>query len=169
MKYDFTFKLKKQNTKAMYEILKNLPVPEKNAGFKKGKRSNKYPFNDMEIGDCMAFTAEGPKDPIFKKIYGSAMSYARRVKQGYTFRFGKIEENKYGCWKVASEKESLTSASQASGINPSKQRQRQSTLHITKAMLMTALENEGTLSGASRILNVSSRTISRLKQKFELE
>jgi hypothetical protein len=145
----------------MFEIIKNLPVPEKTVASKMPKRAPKYPFADMEIGDCLAFNAESIKDPVYKNVYGSAMAYARRVREGYTFRFGKIEEGKFGCWKIVSTKNVKVE-------EPENKRKRNSTINITKDMLISALESEGTLNGASRILNISSRTFSRLKQKFEL-
>ena len=150
----------------MFEIIKNLPIPEKVAKSVHVRREPKYPFKDMEIGDCLAFNAESIKDPVYKKIYGSAMSFARRVKEGYTFRFGMIEEGKYGCWKIVSDKQNRNSLTKSD--KQEKQRKRASTINITKDMLISALESEGTLNGASRILNISSRTFSRLKQKFEL-
>jgi hypothetical protein len=150
----------------MFEIIKNLPIPEKVAKSAHVRREPKYPFKDMEIGDCLAFNAENIKDPVYKKIYGSAMSFARRVKEGYTFRFGMIEEGKYGCWKVVSDKQNRNSVTNS--VKEEKLRKRASTINITKDMLISALESEGTLIGASRILNISSRTFSRLKQKFEL-
>lgn len=149
----------------MFEIIKNLPIPVKEKGLNSWKRANKYPFGEMEIGDCLAFNAQDRKDPMFKKIYGSAMSYARRVKLGFTFTFAKIEDGKYGCWKVA------TGDNTQEQSNPNEKRnhkKRVSTINITKDMLISALENEGTLNGAARMLNISSRTFSRLKQKFEL-
>ena len=119
----------------------------------------------MEIGDCLAFNAENVKDPFYKKIYGSAMSFARRTKEGYSFKFAMIEPGKFGCWKVANDKLVKTQ----SEVSESKTRKnRVSPVHITKDMLIQALENCGTLSGASNILGVSTRTLSRLKQKFEL-
>lgn len=147
----------------MFEIVKNLPIPVKEKNFSGWKRANKYPFGEMEIGDCLAFKANGPKDPTYKKIYGSAMSYARRVKKGYRFVFDKIEEGKYGCWKVSVHTDNVTPEPV---IKNKSRKSRRSTFHITKEMLISALENDGTLVGASRILNISSRTISRLKQKF---
>jgi hypothetical protein len=150
----------------MFEIIKNLPIPEKVAKSVHVRREPKYPFKDMEIGDCLAFNAESIKDPVYKKIYGSAMSFARRVKEGYTFRFGMIEQGKYGCWKIVSDKQNRNSLTNSD--NQEKRRKRASTINITKDMLISALESEGTLNGASRILNISSRTFSRLKQKFEL-
>lgn len=150
----------------MFEIIKNLPIPEKAVKNVHARREPKYPFKNMEIGDCLAFNAESIKDPVYKKIYGSAMSFARRVKEGYTFRFGMIEEGKYGCWKVVSDKQNRNSVTNSD--NQEKRRKRASTINITKDMLISALESEGTLNGASRILNISSRTFSRLKQKFEL-
>lgn len=150
----------------MFEIIKNLPIPEKAAKQNHVRREPKYPFKDMEIGDCLAFNAENIKDPVYKKIYGSAMSFARRVKEGYTFRFGMIEEGKYGCWKIASDKQNRNPETDSD--KTTKQRKRNSTIHITKDMLIAAMENEGSLAGASRSLNISSRTLSRLKQKFEL-
>jgi len=116
----------------MFEIIKNLPVPEKTVASKMPKRAPKYPFADMEIGDCLAFNA-----------------------------VGKIEEGKFGCWKIVSTKNVKVE-------EPENKRKRNSTINITKDMLISALESEGTLNGASRILNISSRTFSRLKQKFEL-
>jgi len=148
----------------MFEIIKNLPVPQKYVTAKNGPRVSKYPFDTMEIGDCLAFSAESIKDPEYRKIYGSAMSFARRVKKGYAFRFGKIEEGKFGCWKIESDK----SNKQGDNVESRKYKQRTSTNNITKEMLIAAFENEGTLSGASRALNISSRTLSRLKLKFEL-
>lgn len=148
----------------MFEIIKNLPIPEKAHSSKHSRRTPKYPFAEMEIGDCLAFNSESIKDPIYKKIYGSAMSYARRVKQGYTFRFGKIEEGKFGCWKIEDKKFSASSVSALS--NP--KRKRANTDFITKDMLISALEGEGTLNGASKLLNISSRTLSRLKLKFDI-
>ena len=150
----------------MFEIIKNLPIPEKAVKNVHSRREPKYPFKNMEIGDCLAFNAESIKDPVYKKIYGSAMSFARRVKEGYTFRFGMIEEGKYGCWKVVSDKQNRNSVTNS--VKEEKRRKRASTINITKDMLISALESEGTLNGASRILNISSRTFSRLKQKFEL-
>ena len=149
----------------MFEIIKNLPIPEKAANQKHPRREPKYPFKQMELGDCLAFNAEGIKDPTFKKIYGSAMSFARRVKEGYTFRFGKIEEGKYGCWKVESTK---NVRSDEETITSKGKRIRGTTRNITKDVLISALESEGTLSGASRLLNISTRTFSRLKMKYEL-
>jgi hypothetical protein len=150
----------------MFEIIKNLPVPEKKAARKFAGKEPKYPFAKMEIGDCLAFNSESIKDPIYKKIYGSAMSYARRVKQGYTFRFGQIEEGKFGCWKIESTNSKYVSSGDES--DSATRRKRGNTTQITKDMLITALEHEGSLSGASRLLNISTRTFSRLKQKFEL-
>lgn len=149
----------------MFEIIKNLPLPVKGRGQRNGRRANKYPFEEMDLGDCLSFNAESQKDPVYKKIYGSAMSYARRVKRGYKFVFGKIEEGKFGCWKVATESEEREIVVD-NGIRNRKRRSE--TIHITKEMLISALENEGTINGASRILNISTRTISRLKQKFEI-
>lgn len=148
----------------MFEIIKNLPIPVKENGLKGWKRANKYPFGEMEIGDCLAFSAQDRKDPMFKKIYGSAMSFARRVKAGYTFTFAKIEDGKYGCWKISTGEE----PQQSNTSEKKTYKKRVSTIHITKDMLIAALENEGTLNGAARMLNISSRTFSRLKQKFEL-
>jgi hypothetical protein len=150
----------------MFEIIKNLPIPEKLTKNNFKRREPKYPFADMEIGDCLAFNAESIKDPTYKKIYGSAMSYARRVKQGYAFRFGRIDETKFGCWKVESKK----NVSNAESPKEAKRTytKRGMTTHITKEMLISALESEGTLMGASRLLNISSRTFSRLKLKYEL-
>ena len=150
----------------MFQIIKNLPVPQKYVSDKIGKRASKYPFEDMEIGDCLAFPAESIKDLEYRKIYGSAMSFARRVQKGYTFRFGKIEEGKFGCWKIEDEKKKNQSG--GSETSARKYKERTSTNNITKEMLIAAFESEGTLSGASRALNISSRTLSRLKLKFEL-
>lgn len=149
----------------MFEILKNLPVPQKYVATKNGRRASKYPFEEMEIGDCLAFPADSIKDPEYKKIYGAAMSFARRVKQGYTFRFGKIEDGKFGCWKIESDKPNKQSNV---AVEKTQYKKRASTNNITKEMLIAALENEGTLHGASRSLNISSRTFSRLKLKFQL-
>jgi DNA-directed RNA polymerase specialized sigma subunit len=142
----------------MFEILKNLPVPQKYVATKKGLRVSKYPFEEMEIGDCLAFSAQSIKDTEYKKIYGYAMSFARRVKKGYTFRFGKIEEGKFGCWKIE----------QSDKVESRKYKKRTSTNNITKEMLIEAFENEGTLTGISRALNISSRTVSRLKIKYQM-
>ena len=35
----------------MIEILKNLPVPQKYALEKNGRRASKYPFEEMELGE----------------------------------------------------------------------------------------------------------------------
>jgi hypothetical protein len=148
----------------MFEIIKNLPVPQKYVATKNGPRASKYPFESMEIGDCLAFSAQSNKDAEYIKIYGSAMSFARRAKKGYAFRFGKIEEGKFGCWKIESDKANK----QGDNVESRKYKQRTSTNNITKEMLISAFESEGTLSGASRALNISSRTLSRLKLKFEL-
>ena len=150
----------------MFEIIKNLPVPQKYVSDKIGKRASKYPFEDMEIGDCLAFPAESIKDVEYKKIYGAAMGFARRVQKGYTFRFGKIEEGKFGCWKIEDEKKK----NQPSGseIPARKYKARANTNNITKEMLIAAFESEGTLNGASRLLNISSRTLSRLKLKYQM-
>jgi hypothetical protein len=148
----------------MFEILKNLPVPQKYVATKNGPRASKYPFETMEIGDCLAFPAESIKDLEYRKIYGSAMSFARRVKKGYTFRFGKIEEGKFGCWKIESDKPNK----QGDNVESRKYKERTSTNNITKEMLIAAFESEGTLSGASRALNISSRTLSRLKLKYQM-
>jgi hypothetical protein len=153
----------------MFEIIKNLPVPQKYATEKNGGRASKYPFEEMEIGDCLAFPSNSIKDAEYKKIYGAAMSFARRVKQGYTFRFGKIEEGKFGCWKIESSKPNKQSDVPVEKTqNQTPYKKRASTTNITKEMLIAALENEGTLHGASRSLNISSRTFSRLKLKFQL-
>lgn len=148
----------------MFEIVKGLPVPEKVNNLNTWKRANKYPFADMEMGDCLKFNAENQKDPMYKKIYGSALSYARRVKQGYTFRFAMIEPGVFGCWKVESKKNHESEP----GSHPKPVRKRQSTMHISKDMLIHALESDGSLIGAATKLNISTRTLSRLKQKFEL-
>lgn len=147
----------------MFEILKNLPVPEKNVNINSFKRASKYPFEEMEMGDCMAFSATSIKDPVYKKIYGAAQSYARRVKKGFTFRFGKIEEGKFGCWKIECDKNVSKDGKKSS------RKQRTDLRTITKEMLLGALEHEGTLNGAARLLGVSSRTLSRLKNKYEFE
>lgn len=150
----------------MFEIIKNLPVPQKYVATKKGLRVSKYPFEEMEIGDCLAFPAQSNKDAEYKKIYSSAMVFARRVKKGYTFRFGKIEEGKFGCWKI--EDENKKNQSGDSETSARKYKQRTSTNKITKEMLIEAFENEGTLTGISRALNISSRTVSRLKIKYQM-
>ena len=149
----------------MFEIIKNLPIPVKKSNLGSWKRASKYPFGEMEIGDCIAFSATGKKDPNYKKIYGSAMSFARRVKKGYTFTFAQIEEGKFGCWKVSKEDNPEVEITDTNFRNKKK---RVSTIHITKEMLIAALEHEGSLSGAARMLNISTRTFSRLKQKFDL-
>lgn len=149
----------------MFEILKNLPIPEKSVKNNHFKRGSKYPFEEMEMGDCMAFSATSIKDPVYKKIYGAAQSYARRVKKGFTFRFGKIEEGKFGCWKIESKKNSGTGKEEATKKT---RRHRTDVRTISREMLLGALEHEGTLNGASRLLGVSSRTLSRLKLKFDL-
>lgn len=150
----------------MFEILKNLPVPQKYVLDKTGKRASKYPFDDMEMGDCLAFPAESIKDAEYKKIYSAAMSYARRVKKGYTFRFGKIEEGKFGCWKIEDEKNK--NQNNDSQVPARKYKTRANTNNITKEMLIAAFESEGTLNGASRLLNISTRTLSRLKLKYQM-
>lgn len=150
----------------MFEILKNLPVPQKYVSTKIGGRVSKYPFEDMEIGDCLAFPAESIKDADYKKIYGAAMSFARRVKKGYTFRFGKIEEGKFGCWKIEDEKNK--NQNNDSQVPARKYKTRANTNNITKEMLIAAFESEGTLNGASRLLNISTRTLSRLKLKYQM-
>lgn len=151
----------------MFEIIKNLPVPEKNVNIKNIKKLSKYPFEEMEMGDCMAFGAESIKDPNYKKVYGAAISYARRTKKGFTFRFGKIEEGKFGCWKIPSEKNVVNENSEPKGKKTTR-RMRSNVKSLTKEMLLGALEHEGSLAGASRLLGISSRTLCRLKQKFEL-
>lgn len=150
----------------MFEILKNLPVPQKYVSEKTIGRASKYPFEEMEIGDCLAFPAQSNKDPEYRKIYGSAMGFARRVKKGYTFRFGKIEEGKFGCWKIEDEKKKNQSSD--SETSAGKYKTRVNTNNITKEMLIAAFESEGTLNGASRVLNISSRTLSRLKLKYQM-
>lgn len=152
----------------MFEILKNLPVPEKNVMVNSFKRASKYPFEQMEMGDCMAFPAASIKDPVYKKIYGAAQSYARRVKKGFTFRFGKIDEGKFGCWKIPCDKNTVKENGEVTNTKKVTRRQRMNVKNITKEMLLNALEHEGTLNGASRLLNVSSRTLNRLKHKFEI-
>ncbi|MEY4571009.1 MAG: hypothetical protein RLZ10_202 [Bacteroidota bacterium] len=151
----------------MFQIVKNLPVPEKNANVGKGPRVSKYPFEFMEMGDCMVFHADNIKDANYKKIYGAAQSYARRLKKGFTFRFGKIEEGKFGCWKIPSDNKSFDGGKSVKSSKKSG-RNRANVGTITKEMLFGALEHEGTLVGASRLLGISSRTLSRLKQKFEM-
>ena len=147
----------------MFEIVKGLPIPEKKS-LRNWKRHNKYPFGQMEVGDCIKFSAAGLKDPEYKKIYGSATSFARRVNDGTKFRFAEIEPGVYGCWKINAEsKNSAGGQSETSRV-----RKRADTSIITKDMLIAALESQGTLLGASRSLGVSSRTLTRLKQKFEL-
>lgn len=149
----------------MFEIIKNLPIPETKKTKTGSGRESIYPFRTMEIGDCLAFNAENVKDPVYKKIYGSAMSFARRAKEGYSFKFAMIETGKFGCWKVANEK---LEKEQPEAGEKRNRKNRVSPVHITKDTLIQALENAGTLSGASNMLGVSTRTLSRLKQKFEL-
>lgn len=148
----------------MFEIIKGLPIPEKKSSLKDWKRASKYPFGEMEIGDCIKFKAEGFKDPNFKKVYGSAMSYARRVKKGFRFVFAQIEPGVFGCWKVETNK----SIGEESPTPNVKLRKRADTTGITKQMLISALENQGSMVGASNVLGISTRTFSRLKQKFDL-
>lgn len=152
----------------MYQVVKNLPVPEKNINVGKSPRISKYPFEFMEMGDCMIFYADSLKDPNYKKIYGAAQSYARRVKKGFAFRFGKLEEGKYGCWKIPSDNNSSESNGVGKSSKKSGRKNRTNVGTITKEMLLGALEHEGTMVGASRLLGISSRTLSRLKQKFEM-
>jgi len=46
----------------MFEIIKNLPIPEKIAKSKHARREPMYRFKDMEIGDCLAFNVENVKE-----------------------------------------------------------------------------------------------------------
>jgi hypothetical protein len=84
----------------MFKIVKNLPIPEEKKGASSKGRSPIYPFGDMEIGDCMKFDAESVRDVKFKKVYNSAMGFARRHGGDYRFSFAEIKPGVYGCWKV---------------------------------------------------------------------
>lgn len=151
-----------------FEILKNVPIPENVKDLTGWKRSSKYPFGEMEIGDCIKFKADDNRDINYKRIYSAAMSYARRLQKGFTFVFGKIDEGFYGCWKVQDESNSPVQENENSPVQKKKYSKRQSTTHINKTMLISALERDGSLAGAARDLNISTRTLSRLKKKFEL-
>lgn len=151
----------------MFEIIKNLPIPEKQKNKLYQRRESKYPFETMEIGDCLAFSATGLKDPAYKNIYSAAMGFVRRNKKDFSFRFAQIEENKFGCWKIESNKYSNKDG-ESSTKSKSSRKERINTSIITKDMLLAAFEHEGTVIGASRLLNISSRTFTRLKQKFNM-
>lgn len=144
----------------MFKIVKNLPIPEEKKTQGSKGRSSIYPFGEMEVGDCLKFDVRSSNEPQFKKIYSAAMSYARRHSGDYKFMFAEIKPGLFGCWKVR-----LKPGEEKAGRRRRK----------TKAEIMSikyedmdrAMKEGGSTAGAAKILGLSHRTFTRLKEMYE--
>lgn len=141
-----------------FSIVKGLPLPEERAKGAMGRKGI-YPFREMEVGDCLRFSASGTSDPVYRKIYSSAKSHSRRAGGAYEFRFAPVGEGEFGCWKV-----------EPSGSGSVRRRRRSAAEigAISAEAVRTALESEGTVAGAARMVGVSPRTLVRLAAKLGL-
>lgn len=81
----------------MYEIKKNVPVPEKQHG---GGRPQKYPFAEMDVGD-MFFVPCAPKDYTKTRsaVSSSARLRVRRSLQDRQFTIRK-QEGGVSVWRI---------------------------------------------------------------------
>lgn len=144
----------------MFKIVKNLPLPEEKKVASAKGRSSIYPFGNMEIGDCMKFDAESVKDVKFKKVYNSAMGFARRHGVDYRFSFAEIKPGVYGCWKLK--------------LDPGEQKERRrkrrtnaELMSIRYEDIMDAMNKSGSTAGAAKMVGLTPRTFSRLKEMYE--
>lgn len=144
----------------MFKVVKNLPIPEaKKITGSKG-RTSIYPFGEMEIGDCMKFEASSVGDSMFKKVYNSAMSHARRHSGDYKFTFAEIKPGVFGCWKVKLK----------SGEERPKKRKRRTNAEIMSVKhedIREALKKGVTIAGAAKIVDLNPRTFLKLKRMYE--
>lgn len=152
-----------------FRIVKGLPIPRESAG-----KKNKYPFDEMEVGDCLKFEATSRLDDGFKRIYASAFYHARKSGSGFNFRFAKIDDRHYGCWKVAVAKrgEAGSEGRSKSRGEPKAKRKRRTMAEIRSIpveAIREAWHSEGTVAGAARKVGLHpstyERIISRLTNK----
>ena len=142
-----------------FSVVKNLPIPKGESDGHQGRNAI-YPFREMDLGDCIRFEAESSSDSAYRKIYNSARSHMRRSGCPYEFRFARIDDRTFGCWKVDRE---------AAGSGKRERRRRRTALEIDSIpveKLKQALQDEGTVAGAARKLGLSPRTLVRLVEKL---
>lgn len=70
----------------MYEIHKGVPVPAL-------KRTSKYPFDAMEVGDCF-YVPVG----LTKTIRSAAVNFGRR--HGWRFTTRLLDDGQLGVWRT---------------------------------------------------------------------
>lgn len=142
-----------------FSVVKNLPIPKGMDEAHQGRNAI-YPFREMDLGDCIRFEAEGSSDSSYRKIYNSARSHMRRTGCPYEFRFARIDDRTFGCWKVDRD---------AEGSGKPERRRRRTALEIDSIPVETlkgALQDEGTVAGAARRVGISPRTFMRLVEKL---
>ena len=80
-----------------HEIKKGIPVPSR----ANGQKPKKYPFSDLEVGDCLEFTV--PKDVsaviVQSRISTNARNFGDPCGRKFTTRQLK-HKGKIGCWRV---------------------------------------------------------------------
>lgn len=145
-----------------FDIVKNLPIPQRKPGQVHG-RSPMYPFFEMEIGDCLKFEASSTRDLNYRRLYNSARSHTRRKDCPYEFKFAQIGEGTFGCWKVVRN-------STESGKRERRRRRTAAEINsIPVESIKEALHSEGTIAGASRRVGLSPRTFIRIVEKLSLK
>ena len=150
-----------QEKKDMFKILKNIPIPEKKSSTSRKGRTSIYPFGEMEIGDCIRFEANSIRDNEYKKVYNSAMGFARRYKGDYRFTFAEVRPGVFGCWKVKAENEPKE-ASPRKG-----RRTNAEIMNVKQEDIMKALKKSNSMAGAARSVGLSVKTFLRLKHKYD--
>lgn len=145
-----------------YRIVKGLPIPGES---RVGKR--KYPFVEMDMGDCLKFEASSRFDSNYIKIYSSAVYYSKRRGADYTFTFAKIDDRHYGCWKVAKgrrgEPSPEGSGRRVSQPKTKRVRRKKSQIEsIPVEVLKAAWHSEGTIAGAARRVGLHPSTYERI-------
>lgn len=74
-----------------FEILNDLAMPDR----AKGSRESIYPFDKMEVGNAFKFETDA-----LKRVTAAVSAYRKKDKSK-SFAIRKIDDESYGCWRIA--------------------------------------------------------------------
>jgi hypothetical protein len=79
-----------------YEIVKNMPMPDRSFDPKGGQYVSKYPFYKMEVGDCVLFDDANSA----RVAWSSAYAYSLKIQVEAKFEKRQLDDGRYGIWRV---------------------------------------------------------------------
>ncbi len=81
----------------MYQIHSGVPAPTE----AKRTREAKYPFKDMQEGDCFIVPVEELPPRGIDSIRSAVYSFKRTRKVGWTFTISALDDGSVGVWRIA--------------------------------------------------------------------